>query len=80
MTVGKRLERSEGGSCAYRMRLELQAGVNSKCRSTDVGVPGVIKERREGQHGLSGEELVGKVVENKVTEFDRVDHMGLCKS
>lgn len=42
MTFEKRLERSEGGSYAYRMRLELQVEVNSKCRSTEVGMPGVI--------------------------------------
>ena len=35
---------------------ELQAQVNSKCRSTEVCVPGAIKEHRESQCGLSGED------------------------
>lgn len=35
--------------------IELQAKVNSKCRSTEVCIPGVVKAHRECQCGLSGE-------------------------
>lgn len=38
-----------------RRGIEFQAEVNSNCRSTEVSMPGVVKEHREGQCGLSGE-------------------------
>lgn len=59
------------------MRFELQAEVNSKCKSTEVVC--LMWSKNIGKTSVTRVERTGrKVVENEIREFDRVGHMGLC--